>query len=312
MIATPQTFVRTTLAREGDSGRSWLAGLPSLVEDLLEHWGCVLDGEVLHGGIGLIVPVRRRSVNDAAVVKVSFPHPGNRQEPDALDVWRGRGAVKLYERDDERFAMLLERAQPVTLAQVSDTNEDVAAIAGQLSRRLAVPAPAGLPRLHQQAQEWEERLRADARELSHTLPAYVVDAAVATVRELGHHQADRVVHGDLHARNILRAEREPWLAVDPKGLAGDPAYDAGTLLKSRVPAFLNADDLGKTAQRTLDAFTEAAELDRERARRWAQLHAVQATFSGRRHGFRRARTGPELLQLTTLLDQLAEVLTHRS
>ncbi|KJS51935.1 kinase, partial [Streptomyces rubellomurinus subsp. indigoferus] len=58
--------------------------------------------------------------------------------------------------------------------------------------------------------------------------------AVATVRVLGPRQPDTLVHGDLHARNILRSDREPWLAVDPKGYVGDPAYDAGTLLKSRA------------------------------------------------------------------------------
>lgn len=309
VIGTPDAFARTTLAREGDRGRAWLAELPVLVEDLLERWACVPDGEALHGGVGLIVPVRRHTGDDPAVLKVSFPHPGNVHEPDAFAAWHGHGAVMLYERDDEHFAMLLERAHPTTLAQVADGDE-VAAVAGRLNRRLAVPAPPGLPHLRQRAAAWESRLRADAQELAHTLAPRVVDAAVATARELGHDQPDLVVHGDLHARNVLRAEREPWLAVDPKGFAGDPAYDAGTFLKSRVPTFLDADDLGKAAHRTLDAFVEAAGLDRERARRWAQLHAVQAAFSGRRHGFRRARTGPELARLTAMVDHLAEALTH--
>jgi len=205
--------------------------------------------------------------------------------------------------------MLLERARPSTLAEIGDS-DTVLGIAGRLSHRLAVPAPPGLPQLRDQAGSWDRQLREDAARLPHALPRQVLDAALATVRELGREQQDLLVHGDLHAGNILRAEREPWLAVDPKGYAGDPAYDTGTLLKSRAPALLGAGDLRRAVHRALDVFAEAAELDRERARRWAQLHAVQAAFWGRRHGFRIARGGPRLDRLTAFVDRLAELLTE--
>jgi streptomycin 6-kinase len=310
MIGIPEAFVRSTVEREGERGAAWLAELPGIVEELLARWGCVPDGGVVHGGVGVIVPVRRRA-GGTAVLQVSFPHPGNVHEPDAFAAWGGRGAVLLHERDDGRFAMLLERARTSTLAEVGDGDE-VVTVAGRISRRLAVPAPAGLPRLRERADVWEEQLREDAEELPHALSPYVVDAAVATVRELGRVQPDLLIHGDLHAGNILRADREPWLAVDPKGYAGDPAYDGGTLLTSRAPALLDADDLGKAVHRALDVFTEAAELDRERARRWAQFHAVQAAFWGRRQGLRIARSGSRPDWLTEFADRVAELLAERS
>ncbi|MFA7761953.1 aminoglycoside phosphotransferase family protein [Streptomyces sp. NRRL S-448] len=308
MIETPEAFTHCTLEREGAAGAAWLAELPAIVDELLACWECVPDGEVMHGGVGIIVPVLRRDA-EPAVLKVSFPHPGNVHEPDAFEAWGGRGAVLLHERDDERFAMLLERVRTSTLEGVEDGDE-VVTVAGRLSRRLAVPAPAGLPRLREQADSWEDQLRRDEEELTHTMPRYVVDAAVATVRELGRTQPDVLIHGDLHARNILRADREPWLAVDPKGYAGDPAYDGGTLLKTRALSLIGAEDLGKAVHRTLDIFVEAAELDRERVRRWAQLHAVQAAFWGRRHGFRVARSGPLLDWITEFADDLAQLLTR--
>jgi streptomycin 6-kinase len=308
VIEIPAAFARNTVGREGEPGAAWLAGLPGIVDDLLERWRCVPDGEVTHGGVGVIVPVRRRA-GDAAVLKVSFPHPGNVHEPDAFAAWDGRGAVRLHDRDDKRFAMLLERAGTSTLAEVDD-GDVVLTVAGRLNHRLAVPAPPHLPRLRDQADRWEEQLREDAGRLTHTLSRRVVDVAVATVRELGRDQPDLLLHGDLHGRNILCADREPWLAVDPKGYAGDPAYDGGTLLKSRALTFLEADDLRKAVHHVLDVFAEAAELDRERVRHWAQFHAVQAAFWGRRHGFLIARGGSRRDRLTEFADQLAALLTE--
>lgn len=309
MIEVPEMFARSTIEREGETGAAWLDELPAISEELLGRWKCVPDGEVMHGGVGIIVPVLRPA-EGAAVMKVSFPHPGNVHEPDAFVAWGGRGAVRLYERDDARFAMLLERARPSTLAELDDGDE-VVTVAGRISRRLAIPAPPGLPRLREQADSWAAQFRRDAQELTHTLPGYVVDAAVATAQELGHDQPESLIHGDLHARNILSADREPWLAVDPKGYAGDPAYDGGTLLKSQALTLVEADDLRKALFRALHVFAEAAEVDRERARRWAQFHAVQSSFWGRRHGFRRARTGKRLDRLTQFVDSLAELLVGR-
>ncbi|MGC4946483.1 aminoglycoside phosphotransferase family protein [Streptomyces sp. DT224] len=314
MIVIPEEFARTTIAREGAAAAKWVAELPLLVSDLADTWGCTPDGRVMHGGVGVIVPVRRDGT-PPAVLKVSFPHPGNDHEPDAFVAWGGRGAVALYERDDARYAMLLERASPVTLAEAVDGDE-VVAVAARLGRQLAVPAPEGLPRLSDRAGEWEDGLREDAAELTHALPRPVLEAALATVRELGRQQPDTLVHGDLHGRNILRAEREPWLAVDPKGYAGDPAYDVGALMKSRAYALAaagpGARDLGRAVHRIVDVYADAAGLERERVRRWAQLHAVQAAFWARRHGFRVARGGPELEWITAFADRLAELLTERA
>ncbi|WP_217197368.1 aminoglycoside phosphotransferase family protein [Streptomyces buecherae] len=309
MIEVPEQFRRATIEREGAAGAAWVEQLPALTDQLLDRWGCEPDGDVGHGAVGIVVPVVRRRDAAPAVVKVSFPHPGNVHEPDAFAVWGGRGAVLLHERDDEHFAMLLERARPETLAGVADGDE-VAATAGQLSRRLAVPAPVGLPRLRDRVAEWGPELRADAAELPHGMSPRVLDAAAATIRELGPDQPGTLVHGDLHARNILRADREPWLAIDPKGYVGDPAYDSGALLTScAVPLVESGGDLDRGLRRAVEVFAEAAGLDRVRVLRWAQLHAVRAAFWGRRHGFTVARSGPERDQVVHLAEHVAELFT---
>jgi streptomycin 6-kinase len=303
----PDAFARSTIDREGEAGAAWLAELPSIVEDLLARWECVVDGEVRHGQVGIVVPVVS---SRPAVLKVSFPHPGNVHEPDAFAAWGGVGAVRLYERDDERFAMLLERAHSSTLAELDDGDE-IATVAGRLNRRLAIPAPSALPRLKDQADGWEEELRKGVADFPDAAPGWVVDAALAVVDDLGRDQPELVLHGDFHPRNILHGDREPWLAVDPKGYVGDPAYDGATFLKPRALALIEAEDLMKALQHELDVFAEAAELHRDRIRRWAHFQVVQAAFHGRRHGFGRARGGPYLDRIVALADHLAVQLSDR-
>ncbi|RFU42948.1 kinase [Actinomadura logoneensis] len=306
MIDVPQAFADATVAREGESGARWLAGLPRIVDELLCRWECVPDGAVLHGGVGIVVPVR--APGGPRVLKVSFTHPGNVHEPDAFAAWAGRGAVLLHERDDARFAMLLERAGPSTLDALGDDDE-IIRVAGRLGRRLAVPAPPDVPRLRDQAAAWADQLRKDAEQLPHGMPRRVVDAAIATAEDLGGSQPDTLVHGDLHPGNVLRGEREPWLAIDPKGCAGDPAYDIGPLLKARALSLLRSDDHGRAFRRAIALFAESAELDRDRVHRWAQLHAVQAAFWARRHGFTVVRSGPALDAIAATADHLAALLT---
>jgi streptomycin 6-kinase len=310
MIAIPDAFARGTIGREGPAGASWIAELPGIVGDLLGRWECVPDGQALHGAVGIIVPVRRRAA-EPAVLKVSCPHPGNVHEPDAFAAWAGRGAVRLLERDDLRYAMLLERAGTSTLAELPDGNQ-AAAIAGRISRRLAIPAPPGLPRLCEDAPRWELELRQDAARLPGLLPKYAVDAAIATAGELGRDQPDLVVHGDFHARNILRAEREPWLIIDPKGYAGDPAYDAGMPVKWRPFRSLTGDDLRKAVRQALDIFADAAGLSRERVRRWAHFHAVRASFWDRLHETEVATDATGRGRVAEFADQLAELLAQPS
>ena len=297
----PAAFADSTVAREGEAGAAWLAELPGIIEDLLARWDCTVDGDVMYGQVGVVVPVR------GAALKVSFPHPGNDHEPDAFEAWGGRGAVKLYERDDARYAMLLERAHPSTLLE---HDQDVVTIAGVLHRQLTIPAPDGLPRLSEQADGWAEELRKDAAELDHPLPAAVVDAALAVVDDLGRDQPEILIHGDFHPRNILSADREPWLAVDPKGHVGDPAFDAAIFLRTRayhlfVGGGLRADELLRQLRAESGQFAEAAGIDAERIGRWLQLIAVQSSFGGRRNGFGRARGGSQLDEILRLIDELA-------
>ncbi|MGW5364980.1 aminoglycoside phosphotransferase family protein [Actinopolymorpha pittospori] len=299
MIDVPEVFAREIVDREGVEGARWIASLAGLVEELLERWSCAPIGPVMHGRVGVVVPVRRRD-GSSAVLKVSFPHPGNVHGPTAYATWSGRGAVLLFERDDDRFAMLLEQVEPTTLVDLDDDDE-AAAVCGRLTHRLAVPAPPDVPRLSERAEAQERELRDASELLSGHVRRRVVEAAIDTIRELGREQPDTLVHGDLHYKNVGRGTREPWLAIDPKGVAGDPANDAISVVIGGFQRQLPTDDLCAKLPRRLAIFAEAAELDRDRVVRWAQAHALLHACWDRR------MPGPP--RTARVAEQVATVLT---
>ncbi len=266
MVEIPQVLQRSTVTREGAAGVAWLASLPTLVEELLQCWDCVPVGPATSGKVGIVLPAKS-AAHGEVVIKVSFPRA--RHEADAYAAWQGRGAVALLASDEERFAMLLERIGPDRPHEAVPV-DDCFAIVGDLARRLAVPAPAHLPRLSGEAPAWTDTIgRAAGR-----LPARVVDAAKESVRDLCLHQPDTMVHGDLHFNNVLRGVREPWQVIDPRGCAGDPAYDAITTLRTAAIHLLDPSDYEAAIGRWVTIFAEAAGLDREHVRRWAQARCV--------------------------------------
>src|SRR5205807_3886414 len=104
--------------------------------------------------------------------------------------------------------------------------------------------------------QWERAGRPFEREL--------LDAAIDALRELSATQGELVlVHQDLHAGNILRAEREPWLAIDPKPLAGEREFGIAALVRGTELGHSRRDVLHR-----LDRLTAELALDRERARGW--------------------------------------------
>ncbi|MBB5839971.1 aminoglycoside phosphotransferase family protein [Kribbella italica] len=289
----PAAFAEQTIAREGAPGRTWIEHLPGLTEHHLGRWRCTPTGPAVHGQVALIVPALRDGAR--VVLKLSFPHPGNRYEPTALAAWSGAGAVRLLERDDADFAMLLERISGETLSSATD---DPWVVAGELARRLAVPAPPEIPRLTSTLAGWSRQMLAQSKHLGNPLPARLIDAALETIAAFGDDKTDTMLHGDLHFANVLRADREPWLVIDPKGLAGSAAFDAATIVRDRIDEI--ADDLSAGLLRRIATYSEAAAVDRDLSRRATQARAVSSALWERLH--HQPRVGIDLA------DQIAEAL----
>ena len=270
-VRVPGGLVDATVLREGDAGRHWLDRLPRIVTDACERWNCTIDGDSWHGQVALVVPVRHG--RGPAVLKVSFPHRGNVGEAAALRTFAGRGAVELFEADETGLVLVVERAQPRTLADHVAASEDypveeAVEIAGELAHQLAVDPMPGIVPLAESMASWAEQLRGQVAVCPDALPGWVVGRALATIEHLAGDQTPTMIHGDLHFGNILSSHRAPWLTIDPKGWSGTAAFDAFTVIAGRVEHQAIVDRIHR--------FSAAARIDPDLALACCQARAVSS------------------------------------
>ena len=247
----------------------WVAALPRLARDVLEEWELVEDGEQRHGFAGVVLMVST-SEGTSAALKLGFPHSESEHEHLALQHWHGRGAVALLRADPRRSVMLLERLHPTDLTDVWDV-EACETVAG-LYQHLHVPAPPQLRRLSSSVGEWVGRLADLPRDAP--VPHRLVEQAVSLGRAFATDDATdgTMVHTDLHYENVLAADREPWLAIDPKPLSGDPHYEVAPLLWNRWEELEG--DYRDGVRRRFHAVVDAAGLDEDRARDWVVVRML--------------------------------------
>lgn len=256
-------------------GAEWLDRLPRLVEECAERWSLRL-GAAFDAHISLVLAAELTD-GTSAVLKVNFPEPESEHEADALAHWDGDGAVRLLAHDPDRRALLVERCEPgTTLWELAD-EEEANRMGAAVLRRLWRPAPAAssFRRLADEAARWAEELPARWQELGEPFERELLEEAVAFLGEAGPAQGEEVVlHQDFHGGNVLRGERQPWLAIDPKPLVGEREFDVASLLRDRRGELVRDPDPRARVRRRLDQLADELELDRERMRGWGVAHAL--------------------------------------
>ena len=205
------------------------------------------------------------------MLKLGFPDDESEHEGLALQRWAGTGAVRLLSADPHRSALLLERLHPTDLDSLPVL--DACEVVAGLYDRLHVPAPPQLRQVTAYLDRWTPQLRALPRHAP--IPHRLVEQTLALVRELFADPGPGVmVHGDLHYQNVLAGDREPWLAIDPKPMAGDRHYELAPMLWNRWDEAVATGDLRFALRRRFHTIVDAAGLDEELARDWVVVRMV--------------------------------------
>jgi streptomycin 6-kinase len=247
---------------------AWLNRLPEAVRNLERRWSVTLgapfdDEEV---SCAWVAPVALGD-GTSAVLKLGMPHMESEHEIQGLRFWSGDPTVRLLEADDELGAMLLERCEPGTkLRLLPEPEQDL--VITELLRRLwrMPPAPHAFRPLSAMTEHWSDETLAH---IERWPDQGLVREGLRFFKELPCTAPIEVLLAtDLHAGNVLRSEREPWLVIDPKPFVGDPAYDATQHLFN-CDARLRSDPDG-----TICRIADLLGVDRERVRLWTFARAA--------------------------------------
>jgi streptomycin 6-kinase len=269
-VVIPEHFLR--FAEISPSWSRWIDALPRLMSSVLAEWQLQVDGRVATGQGAVVVPVLTAEGRRAAV-KFGWPHPEAEHEHLALRAWGGSGAVQLLRADPHRSVLLLERAhadRDLTTVPVLEACETIAGFYRRL-HRLAIPQ---LDRLSDHAKRWANELT--ALRVDNLVPRRYVEQAASLARDFAADPATdgALLHTDLHYFNVLAADREPWLVIDPKPLSGDPAYEVAPVLWNRWDEAVATGNLRNAILDRLYAVVDTAELDEDRARAWVVVREM--------------------------------------
>ncbi len=278
MIAVPETFATAAIKRNGEAGRQWINELPGLMEMLCAQWKLRIDGNVMHGYLSLVIPVRRG--DEACVLKVAWPGASAQDEAAALVAWNGQGTVRLLDMAPTMGAMLLERLDHTRSLEDVEI-ADALVIAGRLLRQLAIPASPGFRLLQTVAAELSQDLPVRWEQFGRPMSRQLLDQSCDLARQLGMSTDNLLVNYDLHYANVLASARAAWLVVDPKVVTGDPAFGIAQLLWCRLEEIQAQGGLDRHFQQLI----EAAELDMARAQAWTLVRCVDYWLWGVSVGF---------------------------
>lgn len=271
----PDAFTQRIKQAFAVPGENWLASLPCLISHCEQRYGFKLEQWYTQLSFNLVA--KARSVEGVElVVKFCLPSHEVAYERLALEQLAGDGIVQLLVADEQNGMLILERLLPgrslLTVEDDAIACEIAADVMSRLWRRPTIPLDAW-PTTGQ----WLERLSSES-----AWPAVVAPAMLERARGMAaelHQSMDSplLLHGDLHHANILAAKRQAWLAIDPKGVIGEPAFEVSAFLRNPIPHIASRPALEKYLSKRMDVFAERLMLDRQRIQAWGFVGAMLAT-----------------------------------
>lgn len=269
------------LLRTEPGGSAWLDRLPALASDVLERWDLRAGSPYRGGFAALTLPVTRAD-GSHAVLKIQFPHRECEHEADALLRWDGDGAIRLLDHDRARSALLVERCDPGTrLGDALGPDAALDVLVGLLPRLwVEVPADGPFTPAAVETARWAKGMVVRYEAMGRAYDHGWLDLALDLLESLPR-SADApavLVHQDLHGHNVLAAQREAWLVIDPKPLAGDRELGVAPIVRSSELGHSRA-----TVRHRLDRVTGDLGLERERARGWTVAQTLAWLDDPARH-----------------------------
>lgn len=257
----------------GDKGRRWIDDLPRLIAELSRLWTLEV-AEAFPAGEYNFVARATRVDGELAVLKIAPPYDDNEfiGEANFISDRAGRGFVRLLERNHERRAILLERAVPgknLTELFTGNESKSIEPAIDVLRSIIGEPPTEFEPTT---LDKWFDGMK---RAAGTGFPADYVSKAFDIYEQLSKQEHRTFyLHGDYHPGNIVSATREPYLAIDPKGIVGHVGYDIAVFLNNFHWWQATQADINRRLDYAVAQFSAAFEIDERELREWAFAQMV--------------------------------------
>lgn len=258
----PQPFQEKIVNGFGQAGEEWLSSLEAMVETYLQKWELSSEGPVDNLSYNYVIKVIDKK-RTPLILKLGVPNFDTRNEILTLQAYNGNGCAQLLKSDPVHGVMLLERLVPGTMLSTVEDEKLVVETFCKVWKAIRRPLPNGgtTPSLT----NWFEglpRYRKNYPENDGPISLEHVQLAEEFFRDVNETSAGaELLHGDLHHENILYSDQYNWMAIDPKGVAGDPYFDVVSFLVNQLDSKPDPKSILKLR---VDLISEQLGLDRKR------------------------------------------------
>ena len=305
MVTVPTDLPVVRELSRNAGARPWLDRLPQLIDEVRDAFALRLDPPLYGGSCSWVAPATLPN-GTAVIVKIGWPHREMYGEPDALRRWDGRGAVRLLRHDRARHALVLERCDPgdpltTDPRPAADRLRTGCSVLRGLWSAEAHPTETIEP-LAEVTAHWADLVTERFERLRPPYDPGLVAEGARLLRDLpASAPREAILHGDFNPGNIL-AHRDGWVAIDPKPMIGDPAYDLWPLLEQVDDPYAHADPVRVLRDR-VGLVAGELDVDTSRIVAWCVARKVEWTLWAAHHG--RDAEAAEEMRRTELMAALA-------
>lgn len=270
-------FERNIKGTFGEQGIQWLEQLTLLVDKYAKRWELTDLKPVANLTYNYVLVGNKNGYPTPVVLKLGVPTVELWREMACLEYYNGVGVPRLLESDTLNGAMLLDRVMPgITLKTYFPQDEEASlAITARVIQQLQSVNISIEPHTFLSIEEWHVSLM--NTQPSQTIPEEMLLKARALSNALISSQTTQVVlHADLHHDNVLLSKEEQWLAIDPKGIMGDPVYEVGAFIRNPVMDLRKQTNMQGILRRRVAAFAEYLSFEEQRIVQWSFVQAVLA------------------------------------
>lgn len=259
----------------GVQGTDWLNNLNRITSYFIQKWELINLITCENLSYNYVAIAHSKKYASDVVLKISIDSIAISHEARTLSYYRGAGCVSLIDYDVEKNALLLERIAPgVSLKNLFPQDDSKAAI----------EAAHVIKKLHQnpldvqnsefpKIADWLTSLNITNEKIPQLMLFKARDLAAQL---LSSQKEIYLLHGDLHHENILYDDRYSWIAIDPKGVVGELAYEIGAFIRNPFPEILYQSNTKEIIHMRLGIFSKQFDIEKQRLIDWCYVQSILA------------------------------------